>query len=36
MVDALIASQRAIPRRLLEKGFRFLYDNIENAFSDLL
>jgi uncharacterized protein (TIGR01777 family) len=36
MVDTLTASQRAIPHRLLEAGFRFKFVDAQSALSDLL
>jgi hypothetical protein len=36
MADALLASQRAIPKRLLENGFRFSFEKAQTALADLL
>jgi uncharacterized protein (TIGR01777 family) len=34
--ESIIASQRAIPKRLLEAGFKFRYEKLEDALIDLL
>jgi NAD dependent epimerase/dehydratase family enzyme len=34
--ESVLASQRVIPKKLLENGFKFKYENIKGALSDLL
>ncbi len=36
MAEILLGSQRAVPRRLLEAGFRFRFEHLEPALRDLL
>ena len=36
VAKALLKGQRAYPKRLIEEGFEFKYDNIENAFRNLI
>jgi len=34
--EVLLESQKAIPKRLLESGFRFQHPTVEDAIQDLL
>jgi NAD dependent epimerase/dehydratase family enzyme len=34
--DAILASQRVVPRRALELGYRFRFPTIEGALRDLI
>lgn len=34
--ETVLVSQRAIPKRLLEAGYRFLFPNVESALEDIL
>jgi hypothetical protein len=36
MAEALLASQRVLPRRLLDSGFRFRFSDLASALADLL
>jgi uncharacterized protein (TIGR01777 family) len=36
MAEVLLEGQRALPRKALEGGYRFQFDDLERAFGDLL